>query len=145
MRNKEALMNFNEKLKNARTAKGWSQSELAEKTGISRRTIQNYELGSRMPKKRETYRILSETLGIDESVLLDENVDFVLRANEQYGSHAMRQAMDLVADVRALWAGGELEEEDMDEIMRALQEAYWDAKKQNVKYTNRRYRDPSDE
>ena len=37
-------------------------------------------------------------------------------------------AMDLVADVKALWAGGEMEEEDMDEIMRALQEAYHEAK-----------------
>ena len=138
-------MNFNEKLKNARTAKGWSQIELADKTGISRRTIQNYELGTSLPKKRETYRILAGALDIDESVLLDENVDFVLRANEQYGSHAMRQAMDLVADVRALWAGGELEEEDMDEIMQALQDAYWDAKKQNRKYVSTRYREDHDE
>jgi hypothetical protein len=43
----------------------------------------------------------------------------------------MRQAMDLVADVKALWAGGEMEEEDMDEIMRALQEAYHEAKKRH--------------
>jgi hypothetical protein len=43
----------------------------------------------------------------------------------------MKQALDLVADVRALWAGGEMAEEDMDEIMRAMQEAYWEAKKNN--------------
>ena len=70
----------------------------------------------------------ADALGIDESVLLDENVDFVLRANEQYGSTAMKQALNLVEDVRALWAGGDMEEEDMDEIMRALQEAYMDVK-----------------
>ena len=122
-------MDFSEKIRNARIAKGWSQDELAEHSGISRRTIQNYELGARLPKKRETYKVLAETLGIDESVLLDENVDFVLRANEQYGSTAMKQALNLVEDVRALWAGGEMEEEDMDEIMRALQDAYWDVKK----------------
>ena len=122
-------MNFSEKIRNARIAKGWSQDELAVQSGISRRTIQNYELGARLPKKRETYRVLAETLGIDESVLLDENVDFVLRANEQYGNTAMKQALNLVEDVRALWAGGGMEEEDMDEIMRALQDAYWDVKK----------------
>ena len=122
-------MEFSEKIRNARIAKGWSQDELADHSGISRRTIQNYELGARLPKKRETYKVLAETLGIDESVLLDQNVDFVLRANAQYGSTAMKQALNLVEDVRALWAGGEMEEEDMDEIMRALQDAYWDVKK----------------
>ena len=122
-------MDFSEKIRNARIAKGWSQDQLADHSGISRRTIQNYELGARLPKKRETYKVLAEALGIDESVLLDQNVDFVLRANEQYGSTAMKQALNLVEDVRALWAGGEMEEEDMDEIMRALQDAYWDVKK----------------
>jgi transcriptional regulator with XRE-family HTH domain len=126
-------MNFGEKLRNARIIKGWSQVELAGQTGLSRRAIQNYENEDRLPRKRETYTVLADALGIDESVLLDENVDFVLRANEQYGSGAMQQAMNLVADVRALWAGGEMEEEDMDEIMRALQDAYWEAKEKNRK------------
>jgi len=122
-------MEFAEKLKNIRISKGWSQEELAEKSGISRRTIQNYESGNILPKKRSAYTVLANTLGVEENVLLDSNIDFVLRANEQYGDSAMRQAMDLVADVKALWAGGEMEEEDMDVIMRSLQEAYLEAKK----------------
>ena len=130
-------MNFSEKLKNARIARGWSQIELAEQSGISRRTIQNYELGTKLPKQRETYAKLAQALNIDEAVLADENIDFILRAREQYGNNAMKQALDLVADVRALWAGGEMEEDDMDEIMRALQEAYWDAKRANRKYAGK--------
>ncbi|MBR2676931.1 MAG: helix-turn-helix transcriptional regulator [Solobacterium sp.] len=126
-------MEFSEKLRNIRISKGWSQRELAEKSGISERTIQNYESGSVMPKKRSSYTVLAETLGVEEPVLLDQNIDFVLRANEQYGSAAMRQAMDLVADVKALWAGGEMEEADVDEIMHALQEAYMEAKHKSVK------------
>ena len=77
---------------------------------------------------------------MDENVLLDENASFVLRANEQYGNKAAQQAWNLVADVKAIWAGGEMEDEDMDAIMQALQEAYWDAKKNNRKYVNKRYR-----
>ena len=126
-------MEFSEELRNIRISKGWSQRELAEKSGISERTIQNYESGSVMPKKRSSYTVLAETLGVEEPVLLDQNIDFVLRANEQYGSAAMRQAMDLVADVKALWAGGEMEEADVDEIMHALQEAYMEAKHKSVK------------
>ena len=73
-----------------------------------------------MPYRKESY-----TAQAPQSFRLGD----ILKAHEQYGNDAMRQAMDLVADVRALWAGGEMEEEDMDEIMRALQEAYWEAKK----------------
>jgi len=124
-------MEFAEKLKNIRISKGWSQEEVAERSGISRRTIQNYESGNMLPKKRSTYTVLADTFGVEEAVLLDSNIDFVLRANEQYGDSAMRQAMDLVADVKALWAGGEMAEEDMDEIMRSLQEAYLEAKQKS--------------
>ena len=76
-------MNLSEKIKNARAAKQMSQNDLAKATGISLRTIQNYESGARMPKSRDTYTKLSEALGVDEKVLMDENADFVLRANEQ--------------------------------------------------------------
>lgn len=124
-------MEFAEKLKNIRISKGWSQEEVAERSGISRRTIQNYESGNMLPKKRSTYTVLANTFGVEEAVLVDSNIDFVLRANEQYGDNAMRQAMDLVADVKALWAGGKMEEEDMDEIMRSLQEAYLEAKQKS--------------
>ncbi len=134
-------MKFSEKIRNARTAAGMSQSDLAAAAGISLRTIQNYELGVRMPKKRDTYTQLAQALGISEEVLLDENAAFVLRANEQYGSRGARQALDLVSDIAAMWAGGEMAEEDMDTIMQAMQNAYWDAKRNNRRYVNKRYQD----
>jgi len=133
-------MNFSEKIRNARLAKGISQKELAVAAGISLRTIQNYELGVRLPKSRDTYSKLAKALDINEEVLLDENAAFVIRANEQYGGRGARQAWDMVSEIGSMWAGGEMEEEDMDAIMQALQEAYWDAKKSNRKYVNRRYR-----
>ncbi len=132
-------MEFSEKIRNARIARNMSQSDLAKATGISLRTVQNYELGARMPKKRDTYAQLARALGISEEVLLDENAAFVLRANEQYGSRGARQALDMVSDIAAMWAGGEMAEEDMDIIMQAMQDAYWEAKKNNRKYVNKRY------
>lgn len=133
-------MNFSEKIRKARLAKGFTQSDLAKATGISLRTVQNYELGARLPKTRDTYTKLARALGINEEVLLDDNASFVIRANEQYGSRGARQAWDMVAEIGSMWAGGEMDEEDMDAIMQALQDAYWDAKKSNRKYVNRRYR-----
>ena len=133
-------MNLGEKIKNARTAKRMSQKDLSDATGISLRTIQNYEAGARMPKSQSTYGELAKALDVDESVLRDENADFVLRASERYGNRGGKQAWDLVTDFKVLAAGGEIEEEDLDEIMRAMQEAYWEAKKNNRKYVNKRYR-----
>ena len=133
-------MEFNEKIRNARMAKGWTQKDLAQATGMALRTIQNYELGARLPKKRDTYLALAKALDINEEVLLDDNASFVLRANERYGSRGARQAWDMVADLAAMWSGGEMDEEDMDAIMQAMQEAYWEAKKNNRKYVPKRYR-----
>ena len=133
-------MEFSEKIRNARRAKGWTQKDLAQATGMALRTIQNYELGARLPKKRDTYLALAKALDINEEVLLDDNASFVLRANERYGSRGARQAWDMVADLAAMWSGGEMDEEDMDAIMQAMQEAYWEAKKNNRKYVPKRYR-----
>lgn len=133
-------MNFSEKIRNARIAKELSQNDLAKATGISLRTIQNYEMGVRLPKSRDTYTKLAAALGIKEDVLLDENASFVIQAHERYGSRGAAQAWDMVADLGSMFAGGEMEEEDVDAIMQALQEAYWDAKKSNRKYVNKRYR-----
>ena len=133
-------MEFNEKIRNARMAKGWTQKDLAQATGMALRTIQNYELGARLPKKRDTYLALAKALDINEDVLLDDNASFVLRANERYGSRGARQAWDMVADIAAMWSGGDMDEEDMDAIMQAMQEAYWEAKKNNRKYVPKRYR-----
>ena len=133
-------MEFSEKIRNARRAKGWTQKDLAQATGMALRTIQNYELGARLPKKRDTYLALAKALDINEEVLLDDSASFVLRANERYGSRGARQAWDMVADLAAMWSGGEMDEEDMDAIMQAMQEAYWEAKKNNRKYVPKRYR-----
>ena len=83
---------------------------------------------------------LAKALDINEDVLLDDNASFVLRANERYGSRGARQAWDMVADIAAMWSGGEMDEEDMDSIMQAMQEAYWEAKKNNRKYVPKKYR-----
>ena len=137
-------MELSEKIKNARIAKNMSQRELAQAIGVSDRTIQNYEMGARMPRNRDTYEALARALSVNVETLLDENASFVLFATEQYGKRGAKQAMDMVNDIAAMWAGGEMEEDDMDAIMRAMQEAYWEAKKNNRKYVNKRFLDVND-
>ena len=132
-------MNLAEKIKNARVAKNMSQKELAKATGISERTIQNYELGARMPKKRETYTKLAEALDIREEILLDEDASFVLQAQEQYGSRGRQQAEEVVRNFRIAAAGGELDDDDLDFIKEAMLMTYHDAKAYNQRFRNKRY------
>ena len=44
-----------------------------------------------------------------------------------------------MSQVNGLFAGGEMAEEDMDEMMLAIQEAYWLAKKKNRKYMPKKF------
>ena len=124
-------MKFGEKLKALRLERNLSQKALADLTGITVRTIQNYETTDMLPKKRDTYDMLAKVLAVDVSELMGESEDFILNAGEQYGSRGARQAQAILDQGNGLYAGGELSEEDMDAFNRALQEAYWEAKENN--------------
>ena len=133
-------MKFCEKLKEARTRAGLKQEELAKALGVSLRTITNYESGERYPKKREIYYKLAELFPTEENYFLNEDEDFLLTAVEKYGSKGAKQARELMEEVSGLFAGGNIADEDLDEMMRGIQEAYWIAKEKNKKYTPKKYR-----
>ncbi len=134
-------MKFGEKCKELRVQKGLTQIEAAQKIGVGRRTYIDYENNGVHPKKREVYSKLAELFGCDVNYLLTEDEEFMLSAGEKYGKRGERQAKDLVSEISGLFAGGTLSENDKDAVMKALQEAYWDSKKENVeKYTPKKYR-----
>lgn len=134
-------MEFGEKVKKARQAKGLTQKELAKLTGIAERTIQNYELGERRPKKQETYGILASVLGIPEGTLLDDTEEFILEAQERYGGRGRKQAEEIIKNFRVAAAGGELDDDDLEFIKEAMMQTYRDAKKYNQRFANHRYQD----
>ena len=133
-------MKFCEKLKEARIKAGLKQEELAKALGVSLRTISNYESGERYPKKREVYYKLAELFHTEESYFLNEGEEFMLAAAKEYGAKGAKQARALVEEVSGLFSGGGLADEDLDEMMRGIQEAYWIAKEKNKKYTPKKYR-----
>ena len=130
-------MTFGEKVRAARIAAGYSQRDVSEMTGLSLRTIQNYESGERLPKQRESYTLLSRALNVPIQTLLDENEVFSQEARDEYAGRATREARRLVDEVSVLYAGGDLCEEDMDAMMRAIQDAYWIAKERGRKSRRR--------
>ena len=121
-------MRFGEKLRKLRKDSHLTQAELAKRAGLGLKTITNYEKGTTYPQDRRVYGVLAEILGTSADYLHNENDDFVSMAAEK-----------LVGELTGLFAGGEMAEEDMDELMLAIQEAYVDAKRRNKKYTPKKY------
>ena len=134
-------MKFGEKVRQARLTRGMTQAELATAVGVSLRTVVGYENMETYPKKRETYHRLAEVLGVDVNYLLTENEEFIQQAGEKYGRRGRQYAEQLVREVRGLFAGGTMDDEDLDAVMRAITEAYWIAKEKNRKYAPKKNRE----
>ena len=133
-------MTFGEKLRDLRTRKKLSQAELAQRIGVSLRTIAGWENENRYPKKRSLYTSLADELGCEVNYLLSEKESFITDASASYGYRGAKKAEQIVEEVNALFAGGEMDDEDMDTLMLSLQEAYVEAKRRNKKYTPKKYR-----
>lgn len=132
-------MKFGEKVKALRLNGGMTQAELANRSSLSKRTIINYETGVSYPKKREVYKTLADIFEVELNYLLTEGEEFILAGNEKYGQRGMKQAERLVDDISNLFAGGELSDDNLDGVMRAIQESYWIAKEKAKKYTPKKY------
>lgn len=128
-------MTFGEKIKEERTKRGWTQTELGKKVGKSLRTVVDWEHGKALPRTRKVYDDLSEVLEVPVSYLLTDDESFVLSAGEAYGYRGKREAREVLEDVKAVFAGGEMDPDDMEEMMYAIQEAYMDAKRRAKKFT----------
>ena len=122
-------MQFADKLIKIRKSRGLSQQDLSRLSGLSRRALAYYESGERLPRHRATIEALSHALNVDSGELMDENCDFIYKAGETYGEGAKQEAARLIGQIKSLYAGGSLSSRDMDEMMLAIQDAYWIAKK----------------
>ena len=132
-------MGFKERLKEKRSEARLTQTELAKKVGVSDRTIQNYELGTRRPQNMEVAQKLAEALNTSVDSLLGTSGILVVQAQEKGGAKAARDIDVMVSDVTAAFAGGRLDDEALDGAMQALTKAYWIAKEKNKKYTPKKY------
>ena len=143
-------MTFGEKLKKARLALNLSQSEVAELTGISERSIYTYEQTGTMPRSSNV-RKLAAALNVSVSYLLDEeetdprkNADqeiFIANAKNQFGYKGAREATDILSRASALFAGGELDDTAKDLFFQSLMEVYLESKSEaRAKFAPKRAR-----
>ncbi len=133
-------MLFGDRIKELRNLAEMSQQELANRTGLSLRSIQNYESNQRYPKDVAILNKLCAALGTTIEELMKEEDQFILEAASKFGSRGKNDAEKLIEEVGGLFAGGELNEEDKDKVFRAITEMYWKAKDNNKKYTPKKYK-----
>ena len=114
-----------------------TQQQLASNAGVSSRMIQLYESGNSSPRTSVASRI-ADALGVSVSSLLGEKEMLIADATEIGGASAGRDIQQLIAQVSGLFAGGDIDESEKDEVIQALNFAYWDAKKKNQKYSNKK-------
>ena len=134
-------MNFAEKVRQLRTAKGWSQEELGQQLGKSKRTIVSYEKGDSYPRTREVYNKLAEILEVDVNYLLTEETEFLTDVGAEYGRRGQLQAEAILSQTRELFAGGTLSERDEIAFLTEMQKIFLDSKETaRAKFTPRKYR-----
>lgn len=130
-------MTFSEKIRKAREVVGLTQSGLASACGVSQRTIASYETGNAIARRKTTER-LAKALRVSTTYLLDEtctdplqNIErdgYIEEARRLYGSAGARDIDRLMQENTALFAGGELSQEEKDAFFQALMTAYVTAK-----------------
>ena len=145
-------MTFGEKLKDLRLRLNYSQSELAEVTGISERSLYTYEAQGAIPR-RGNIRKIAEALKVDPSYLMNEDdtepgagfeeEEFVRRAKSRYGNKGKREAEAILARTGALFAGGALDDDAKDVFMESVMKIYMESKEEARKKFSPKGKDQS--
>ena len=65
-------MTFGEKVRALRIQNGYSQEELAAMTGVTKRTVRNWENGGKYPRSQSLYEKLAGALSCSEEYLRGE-------------------------------------------------------------------------
>lgn len=126
-------MTFSDKIKRFREVADLTQQELADLVGVSKRTIASYE-STNAVARRTTIVKLARALKVSVRYLSDdectdpladiEKDDYVEEARQRYGASGARDVDALLRDNAALFAGGELSQEEKDAFFEAVMRAY---------------------
>ena len=150
-------MSFGEKIKELRKKNNLSQAELADKIGVTQKTICYYENGTRFPKGQKIINGFADIFDVSIDYLLNDtdidenenNIDieykdeFISSAKENFGYKGKKEAENLLEKTAAIISGGSLSDEDKDAFFQSITELYFDAKsKSRKKYGKKRIGEP---
>ena len=122
---------FSRKLKEYRKAKRMSQQDFAAFIGMPYRTYQNYESGSRYPKNMAVVNKIATAIGTTSEELIGAAGGYIVDAGELGTIKDQRRMEQMVTQLTAMFAGGEIDEGSKDAAMAALNDAYWKHKQEN--------------
>ncbi len=124
-------MLFGDRVKQLRQNANMTQAELGKLIGVSDRVLGYYESNERFPRKQDVIAKLSEIFNVSVDYLIGTDGSFTEDATNEYGHIGHKQAQGVLKNIEMLFAGGELIEDDKDEVFRIVSELYFDAKKKN--------------
>jgi len=124
-------MLFGDKIKKLRNLANISQQELATRTGLSLRSIQNYESNQRYPKDVAILNKLCFTLNTTIEELMNQKDHSVQESASKY-YHGKMDVLKLVEELGDLFTSGQLSDKDKDKVLRAITEMYWKSKDSNI-------------
>lgn len=135
-----------DKIKALRTAQHMSMAELARRASMSDRAIRYIESNQREPSVDAIQKIAA-ALGVTTDYFVDEatfqqelNDDlFYTDVRKKYGSRGVAQAKKIKEQTTALFAGGELSEEDQAAFIKEMEALFLDAMADAKKFTPKKY------
>lgn len=143
-------MTFSDKIKLSRELCNLTQQQLADKVGVSKRTIASYESSGAIARS-STMRKLARALNVSYDYLTNDNItdpkqgiekiEYIEEARNQFGNRAAKEVDELLERNAALFAGGELSEEAKDAFFTAVTKAYLECKEQAKKTYGRKKKD----
>ena len=116
------MKTIGEKIRESRARKNLTQAELAEKSGLTIRTVSKYETETVVPRGRNLYK-LAEVLGVSEAYLSRPDVE-----DPSYGldeAEPLAQTLPMPCVIKTIGGGSSLGvylPEDRTELKRALEE-----------------------
>lgn len=126
-------MTFSDKIRHAREMAKLTQQQLADKVGVSKRAIAAYETTNAIARK-STMEKLARALKVSVKYLSDpdctdpladiEKDEHVLEARRLYGNAGARDVDTLLSENAALFAGGDLSQDQKDAFFEAVMKAY---------------------
>ena len=132
-------MTFGQKILKARTTLNITQTELAQLTGISERSLYTYEQGNIIPRKSNLEK-LAKALHVSVTYLLDdaeentqkdmEKKDFIHKIKDTQGNKGAHEAQEILDHVSTFLAGDDLDDDAKEVFIQSLMEVYIDSKQE---------------
>ena len=144
------MKSIGEKIRMLREARGMSQVELAEKMGVTNRTVNSYERAGTIPRGHNIGRLCA-IFHVSEAYLTDPEIEdpaygleeapYVETVRRTYGKKGADDLQRLLEANEAMFAGGDVPQEDKDKFFEAIMQAYLMTKQRaHDTFTPKKYR-----